>query len=95
MWFILHNGASIYPPIPSQQCKKEMMGFIQGLPVIIPCQECAMHARTYIETHNLNAVVKDRESLFRFFFLFHNSVNSRLGKPLYEYPTALKNYGLL
>uniref|UniRef100_A0A6C0LVE6 thiol oxidase n=1 Tax=viral metagenome TaxID=1070528 RepID=A0A6C0LVE6_9ZZZZ len=83
MWFSLHNGAYKYPKKASPFWKNRMKSFIQGIPVMLPCEVCADHACAYIESqkHYLEEVVSGRENLIIFFVNFHNFVNRKLGKP--------------
>jgi hypothetical protein len=93
-WFTLHNGASRYPKNASDMYKERAKGFILGIPVMIPCDECAVHATAYIESirHNLDVIVSCRKNLFNFFVDFHNYVNKRYGKPEMSYEDAEKMY---
>ena len=82
MWFSLHNGALRYPKKASPVWCERMKYFILGIPVMVPCEKCADHATTYIESkyNELNKIVSDKDNLFEFFWEFHNFVNTRLGK---------------
>lgn len=84
-WFTLHNGANHYPENPTNHTMEYMKGFIEGIPVMLPCSVCSEHARVYIDRmkmeNKLNNAVMSRENLFTFFWSFHNSVNARVGKP--------------
>lgn len=93
-WFSLHNGAIRYPNNPSPLWKHRMKSFIQGIPVMVPCEKCADHATAYIESqdHKLDDVVSSKEKLFVFFVDFHNFVNARLGKPHIPLEAANKMY---
>jgi FAD-linked sulfhydryl oxidase len=81
-WFSLHNGAQQYPINASPFWSKRMRAFIEGIPVMLPCEKCANHAAAFIEanTDEIQRAVQGRESLFDFFVKFHNYVNERLGK---------------
>lgn len=79
-WFTLHNGASVYP-IQATEIQKDMMrGFIYGIPSMLPCNTCKIHANNYIQSHNIDNIIKGRESLFKWFVDFHNKVNVRTNK---------------
>lgn len=92
-WFSLHNGSLRYPENPSPLWKERMKYFILGIPVMLPCEKCADHATSYIESHkNLDSVVKDKDSLFSFFCEFHNFVNKRLNKKEFPVSEAYKLY---
>lgn len=93
LWFVLHNGASCYPHRPSPIVQKNMMGFIDGLHVIIPCASCKEHAYRFIKNHTLATVTASRETLFRFFVQFHNYVNIRHGKRTMSLEEAKQLYG--
>lgn len=79
-WFSLHNGAMRYPEIASRLYRMRMRDFIRGLPYMIPCAECAEHAKLFINSQNLAEVVHGRESLIAFYVKMHNKVNERYGK---------------
>ena len=91
-WFSLHNGAIKYPENPSPLWKQRMKYFIQGIPVMLPCEKCADHATSYIESKNLDSVVSNKDSLFSFFCDFHNFVNKRLNKKEIPISEAYKLY---
>ena len=82
-WFTLHNGASRYPIKASPFQAEKMKGFIRGIPVMLPCDKCSLHAQSYIEENekDLDDIVSGREKLFEFFWRFHNFVNRRNNKP--------------
>ena len=80
-WFSLHNGALRYPKDPSNIWKERMKNYIFGIPVMVPCEKCSIHASAYIESQtDIDTVVTSREKLFEFFWKFHNFVNKKLGK---------------
>jgi hypothetical protein len=93
-WFTLHNGAMKYPVKASPIWIERMKGFILGIPVMIPCEKCADHATSYIESNykHLDEIVSGRDNLFKFFVDFHNKVNERYGKPIMSYENARKLY---
>ena len=94
LWFILHNGASKYPIAATPIYIQKMKDFIIGLPVILPCEKCKIHAIDYIEEYKdkLDDICSGREKLFKFFVDFHNSVNKRYNKPEMVYESVLKLY---
>lgn len=93
-WFTLHNGASKYPISASNIAKERMKGYIIGLPVMIPCLVCQIHATNFIEQHKtqLDDICSGREKLFSFFVKFHNKVNKRYNKPEISVEDAHKLY---
>lgn len=93
-WFTLHNGASRYPEKASTSYKERAIGFIKGIPVMIPCDTCAEHATAYIELNmrHIDKITSGRKELFNFFVDFHNYVNKRYNKPEMSYEDAEKMY---
>lgn len=95
-WFTLHNGASKYPIKASPIVIQKTKGFIQGMPQMLPCQACKVHAIAHIESHkisdSLDTICSGRDNLFKFFVDFHNMVNRRHNKPAMSYEEAYKIY---
>ncbi len=93
-WFSLHNGANHYPLEASPCVIDRTVGFIKGLPMMLPCIECKEHANRFIAEHesSLHAVCKTRDSLFKFYVDFHNSVNERKRKPTMSVAAAKQLY---
>lgn len=60
---------------------------IQGLPNVLPCAECAQHAKNYVRAHPTSSVKNLSGSALtdwtrNYFFDFHNEVRLRQQKPL-------------
>jgi hypothetical protein len=93
-WFTLHNSAIHYPLKASPFFIERMKGFILGIPVMVPCEQCRDHATAYIESvyQDLDYIASGRDSLFKFFVDFHNYVNKRLNKPEMSYQDAYNLY---
>ena len=96
LWFSLHYGAINYPKSPGEKHRELAYGYIKGLPMMIPCDACKNHANAYItqyeNTRDLWAVTADPQSMFRFFWEFHNHVNMETGKPVISLAEATKLY---
>ena len=82
-WFILHLGSCAATDSISPQDAQGYWSFIEGIPAMLPCKDCAKHAREYVLNHESqkNNICKSRDALIKFFVDFHNSVNRRTGKP--------------
>lgn len=93
-WFILHNGAYHYPKKASPIAKENTKGFIIGIPNMLPCKSCSIHARKFINERKniLDDIVSSRENLFKFYVDFHNAVNLRTGKKIYTLEEAYDMY---
>lgn len=94
MWFTLHNGANYYPEKASQSVAEKMKGFIHGIPYIVPCQKCSIHAREFVNKHEkyMDVICEGKRNLFNFFVDFHNAVNKRHGKKCMSYKEASDLY---
>lgn len=93
-WFSLHNGAAKYPENPSNHIKEKIKGFIMGIPYMLPCETCSEHAKDFIEKNKdrLDAIVKDKDSYFKFTHEFHNNVNDIVGNEKISLEEAKKIY---
>lgn len=95
-WFTVHNGAAKYPKNASPIFIEKMKNFINGLPVMLPCAVCQMHATNHIESVKnkglLDEICSGKEKLFEFFVDFHNYVNKRHNKASMSYKDAWKLY---
>lgn len=95
-WYTLHNGAAKYPKKASEIHKKLMKNFILGIPIMLPCQACKMHAFEYIQKAELDGildnVVSTKIELFKWFVDFHNDVNIRYNKKQISYQQAWDKY---
>jgi hypothetical protein len=94
-WFTLHNGADKYPESASPIVKSRMKSYILGIPIMLPCAVCQIHATNHIEKNKnkLDDICYGRKNLFKFFVDFHNIVNKRYNKPIVSVEEAYKIYG--
>ena len=72
---------------------KELFGHIASISKNLPCPECSEHASLFLSRVNINVVTSSRENMIAFLFEFHNSVNKKIGKPIYLLED-LKKYSL-
>lgn len=93
-WFTLHNGASKYPISASPLIKERMKSFILGIPIMLPCYVCKVHATEHIENnkHKLEEICSGRDNLVKFFVDFHNIVNVKNNKPTLSVEEVNKIY---
>lgn len=96
VWRLLHTlverinedaYANIYP---------QLVFHIQQICKNLPCPDCANHATKYLTKVNLKNN-KTKLELKNAIYLFHNYVNAKKRKPLYNYANidAYKNYKLI
>ena len=75
--------------------KEELMSHIKRICSMLPCPECAHHATNY-----MNRVItpNTKEDCKMMLYIFHNSVNVRTHKPLYDFASlttyAQVNFGV-
>ena len=77
-WFMMHVLAQKLRPEHSH-CAVQLVRQFENICRNLPCPDCAEHAGRMFAQANLSAV-KDKDSLIRFLWEFHNIVNKRLGK---------------
>jgi hypothetical protein len=83
-WLFLHLGSLAAEENIGPEDAEKYWGFIEGLPLMMPCKSCAVHASEYIMKFRSQkrTICSSRDSLLSFFVNFHNSVNARSNKPL-------------
>ena len=52
---------------------------------MFPCLKCKIHFAERLNAHPPEAEIDDEDGLFKWTVEFMNSINKRLGKPLYDY----------
>lgn len=96
-WYLFHSLAAKVKEEEFENVKLGFWGIISGICSNLPCPECRHHATTIIRAVNKNNVLKNKASLERFLFDFHNSVNRRKRYKLFtieEYDSRYKNADL-
>ena len=82
-WDTLHLTAFGYPSNPNNKDKQVYMDFIKNYARILPCDKCTRDAQEYVEKLSQlkwNDILKSRESLIEWTWVFHDSVNIKLNK---------------
>ena len=83
-WMFFHSLAEKINPAFYKANKYMVLDMIKKICHNLPCPDCARHATAFMSTVNVNSVPNKRE--FRaMLYVFHNRVNKRLGKPLYDH----------
>ena len=83
-WFMLHLGSISAPEMIPPSMRTKYWNYIEGIPVMIPCHDCAQHAQTWVDNHRVDRdqICSSRSNLVKFFVDLHNDVNRRTGKPI-------------
>ena len=69
--------------------KDTLIFIIKNICATLPCPECSNDASSLLKSVNFNTI-KNKEDFKVFLFNFHNSVNKKLNKPLYDYSNLYK-----
>ncbi|KAH8287243.1 hypothetical protein KR054_004718 [Drosophila jambulina] len=81
-WGLLHTMAAFYSDNPTDNEKRDMKNFFEVLSRLYPCEFCAKDFRTDLDVNPIN--VSSQKELSLWLCKFHNRVNDKLGKPLFD-----------
>jgi hypothetical protein len=84
-WGTLHTIAALYPESPSEKEQQLVRNWFDSFAYCITCPKCQTHFTTmYTDYKNSHPeMFSSRKELTTFVFRAHNTVNRRLGKPVY------------
>ncbi|KAL7465906.1 hypothetical protein ACHAXS_006209 [Conticribra weissflogii] len=86
-WSLLHSMAAWYPNKPTQEDQQSMSQFMTALAKFYPCTWCA---KDFQENISLSPPrTESREDLCTWLCEQHNTVNTKLGKPIFQ--CSMKN----
>lgn len=81
MWHVLHTISFNYPIKPTKEQQKYYYKFYSNLQNILPCKYCRDNLKNNLSKLPLTKdVFKNRESLSRYVYNLHETVNMMLGK---------------
>jgi hypothetical protein len=95
VWFTIHIQAK------EAVTNHKIEQFIQYMELLarqFGCMNCRKHIRSYIDNHPINDFRTmtnekgDRIGMFKWSWMFHNAVNTRINKPYLEWDTAWEMY---
>lgn len=95
LWFIIHTTGK---EANTEEKKKNFVSLIDSIAHNHPCGNCRSHMNEYLQRHPIKNfwVVYDESGkdigIFLWTFIFHNAVNSRIGKPQMDFQTAYNMY---
>ncbi len=92
VWFLIHFISANLPPVLPKSLKEWYKAFIVCLKFLLPCNECRHHMTKYLKQVNIDRYLDTREGVFKWSWEFHNTVNTRLNKPLVDYASAIQYY---
>ncbi|XP_037937227.1 FAD-linked sulfhydryl oxidase ALR [Teleopsis dalmanni] len=81
-WGLLHTFAAFYTEKPTEEQKADARNFFEALSKIYPCEYCANDFRKDLKQNPVN--VESQSELSMWLCKFHNRVNAKLGKSLFD-----------
>ena len=86
-WKTFHTIAFAYPENPNKKDFEVYKSFYKNFANILPCDKCSLEARKLNELINWESILKSRDTLIKWTYDYHDTVNIRLGKysPNFEY----------
>lgn len=92
LWTALHCMTFNYPETPNEHDKEDHEEYLKALSKTLPCMICRQHCKAYLLEHP--PALSSRAEFIRWMVDFHNAVNTRLDKPVWELEDVYKTYEL-
>lgn len=97
-WMIIHTKAKY---AVTKELRDEFVEYIKYLGVHYPCGKCRPHIKSYfnscpipdVNNNDVNDI--DNNTIYKWAWNFHNTVNVRLAKPVYTWESAKRLYNTL
>jgi len=81
MWHVLHTISFNYPVKPSKEQKQYYYDYFKSLKNILPCKYCRDNYKKNLKESGFKkGIFKNRDTLSRWVFKLHESVNKNLDK---------------
>tara|TARA_B100000401_G_C52813910_1_gene725613 strand:- start:3759 stop:4208 length:450 start_codon:yes stop_codon:yes gene_type:complete len=92
-WALFHTCAA---KINVEQEIPNLITMIELVCANLPCPDCRLHAKTYLQKNPIRKIVNNKDSLIKYLHEFHNVVNLRTRKRTYNINILeqYKNYDL-
>ena len=96
IWTFFHTLAEKVNEEKFPKIKHELFFFIKRICNFLPCPECSQHAMHFLARLNLNNI-KDKSDFIKIIYIFHNAVNKRKKKILFNYGdiNKYKNHNII
>jgi hypothetical protein len=82
-WYMFHTLAYKIKDEYFDDYKEEFCSLLQKVAVNLPCPYCSKHAIQYFRRFNIKTI-QNKGEVIDFFYEFHNEVNGRLKKSIYD-----------
>tara|TARA_Y100000992_G_scaffold301934_1_gene274240 strand:- start:1645 stop:2106 length:462 start_codon:yes stop_codon:yes gene_type:complete len=83
-WIFFHCLAEKINPNYFSIMAPTIFTWIVDICNILPCPDCSSHASTFLKTYKYYDKIKTKEDFKMFLLFMHNTVNQRVGKPIYN-----------
>ena len=91
-WTFLHAISFSYPDAPTPEHKTAVLNLFSSLKYLLPCGECCNHYCSTFSSEELSKALQSKHHFSRWLVDFHNSVNVRLNKPIFQYDVAAAKF---
>lgn len=91
IWYLFHSIAYKIKETEFSNIKNDLIYLITIICSNLPCPECSADAVSVLNKVNYNTI-NSKEDFKKFLFNFHNYVNKKLNKPLFEYEKLDEKY---
>lgn len=93
VWTLFHTLSA---QLENDDLIYQLFMYIQRVCKFLPCPECSQDATTFLQKVKLNEI-KTADDLSKTLYLFHNHVNRKKHKPLFNYSELVKykSYNLI
>jgi hypothetical protein len=92
IWTFFHTLAEKINEETFQSVFPILFNYIRRICTVLPCPECSQHATRFLAKVN-PAGVRDKNDFRNIMCIFHNAVNRRKNKPLFDSNNLTATYG--
>lgn len=85
MWNAIGSIALSYPEEPTIKEQQNVMGFLNSLQNVLPCEKCREHYKENLEKFPLSEALLSRETFIKWIIDVRNSINETNGKKILSY----------
>jgi len=90
-WLFLHTLAEKVKDAHFSKLRNDLLKNVFNICTNLPCPECSMHAKIYLNNINFNAI-QTKSQFKKMLWEFHNSVNRRKGYKVFNEVDLEKTY---
>jgi hypothetical protein len=91
IWFLFHSLAHKINEDKFEFHKNNIIFIIKTICNTLPCPDCSRDATAMLNKIDFN-IIRNKNDLKMFIFNFHNAINAKLQKPLFNYQDLDNKY---